>query len=407
MLREVEELGRGGRYSPSASAISGGSAAKPVIVANSLSWERTEWLKLGETWVEAKVPPMGYAVIDVASPPRPNRPHATPTTLENEVLRLTFDRSGAIVACHDKEHGREVLAPGAVGNVLAVYHDAGDAWDIPMDYRDRAPERFRLEDMTCHEDGPCAFQRMRYRYGQSTLEQEVALHAGSRRIDFVTTVDWRESGRMLRTSIPVSVTDRDATCGIQFGSIRRPTHGDRPADAAKFEVCAHKWVDLSDGAYGVAILDDCKYGHRVRDCILDLNLLRSTHTPDPRGRPRPPRIHLCALSARAATMSPGALCGQPMRSTSRCGRSAAARNALLPPLASWFAIERARHRDRDREAGRRTGTASIVRTVRVRAGVATEADAHVRGFSDIAAAATLTNLMEEGGIPLALADGAA
>jgi alpha-mannosidase len=395
LLREVEELTKAADTAI-ASAIEAGKAVKPVVIANSLSWQRTEWLKLEATWIEAKVPPMGYAVIDAASPTRPNRPRATQTTLENEVLRLAFDRSGAIVTCHDKEHARDVLAPGAVGNALAVYRDAGDAWDIPMDYRNRAPERFWLEDISSHEDGPRAYLRMRYRYGQSTLEQEVALHAGSRRINFVTAVDWRESGRMLRTSFPVSITDREATCGIQFGSIRRPTHADQPADAAKFEVCAHKWVDLSDGAYGVAILDDCKYGHHVRDCVLDLALLRSTHAPDPQAD-RAHHSFTYALYPHAGDHVAGGVVRAAYALNVPLRPLGPPRGALLPPIASWFAMDAP---DIVIETVKQAedGNGIIVRMYES-AGIATQATLSC-GLA--VAAASMTNLMEEGGTPLQL-----
>ena len=259
-----------------------GDAAGPVTVRNSLSWERSEWLKLGGKWLKPNVPPTGYAVIDPnAAAPRFAPPTASPSILENDKLRLVYDKQGAILSCFDKEHGREALAPGTLGNVFAVYRDTGDAWDIPMDYRDQPPQRFRLHSVEAAVDGPRALLRHRYRFGKSRLDQEVVLLADSRRVDFVTTVDWRESGSMLRTSFTPAVTAREASCDIQFGSIRRPTHTDTPGDFAKFEICAHKWVDISDGSYGVALLNDCKYGHRVHGNVLDLNLLRSPHYPDP------------------------------------------------------------------------------------------------------------------------------
>ncbi|HEX6442919.1 MAG TPA: glycoside hydrolase family 38 C-terminal domain-containing protein [Stellaceae bacterium] len=261
-----------------------GDTAGRVAVRNSLSWERSEWLKLGGKWLKPNVPPMGYAVIEAAAAAAPTPfegPTASPSVLENGKLRLVFDKQGAILSCFDKEHGREALASGNPGNVLAVYRDTGDAWDIPMDYRDRPPRRFRLQSVEAVVDGPRALLRHRYRFGKSRLDQEVVLLAGSRRVDFVTTVDWRESGSMLRTSFIPAVTAREASCDIQFGSIRRPTHTDTPRDFAKFEICAHKWVDISDGSYGLALLNDCKYGHRVHGNVLDLNLLRSPHYPDP------------------------------------------------------------------------------------------------------------------------------
>jgi alpha-mannosidase len=256
-------------------------ATRPVVVVNSLSWERTEWLRLEGAWVEARVPALGYAVIDAAAPASFTPPRAEASRLENDRLRILFNADGSIRSCLDKEHGREAIAPGAAGNLLSIYRDAGDAWDIPMDYRERAPERFALAAVEAVEDGPRAALCHLYRFGDSVLRQEVVLFAGSRRVDFVTTVDWHESARMLRTSFAVDVRASEATCDIQFGSIRRPTHSNSLADHAKFEVCAHKWVDLSDRGHGVALLNDCKYGHHLRGNLLDLNLLRSPGYPDP------------------------------------------------------------------------------------------------------------------------------
>jgi alpha-mannosidase len=298
LLKETEALTASGDAAL-ASRIDGSRAGRPVVVVNSLSWERSEWLRLAGSWVKAAVPPLGYAVVDAAAragfdaptvlAPADSMPAGDGARLENDKLRLLFNGDGSIRSCFDKEHGREVLAAGAAGNVLAIYRDVGDAWDIPMDYRDRAPQHLALEAAEPILDGPRAALSQTYRFGASVLRQEVVLFAGSRRVDFVTSVDWHETERMLRTSFPVDVKASEAICDIQFGSIRRPTHCNTPADLAKFEVCAHKWVDLSDRGYGVALLNDCKYGHHLRGNILDLNLLRSPGYPDPtadRGRHR-------------------------------------------------------------------------------------------------------------------------
>ncbi|HEX3954732.1 MAG TPA: glycoside hydrolase family 38 C-terminal domain-containing protein [Stellaceae bacterium] len=269
------------------SRIAAAPATHPTVVLNSLSWERAEWLRLAARWVKVHVPALGYAVIDAADREDFPPPIAERRRLENERLRLLFNTDGALRSCFDKENEREVLAPNAAGNILAVYRDAGDAWDFPMNYRDRAAKRFKLKAAEAFVDGPRAALRQHYRFGKSVLQQEIVLFAGSRRVDFITTVDWRESGQMLRTSFPVDIRASEATCDIQFGTIRRPTHCNTPADFAKFEVCAHKWVDLSDRGYGVALLNDCKYGHQLRGNVLDLNLLRSPSYPDPtadRGR---------------------------------------------------------------------------------------------------------------------------
>jgi alpha-mannosidase len=250
---------------------------------NPLSWERTEWIKARSGWALAKVPALGFAPL--GSQVRPAKSSALaygPDSLENDKLCVRFDApSGAIVSVFDKEAGCEVLAPGAPANELSVYEDVGDAWEIDIGYRQRPAERFRLSSVSACVDGPRALRECEYSYGSSKLIQRVILVEGSRRMDFETTVDWRERGRMLRTSFPVSVETDHAAFDIQFGSIERPAVRNTSWDMARYEVCAHKWVDLSQGDRGVALLNDCKYGHRVEENVLDLNLLRSPDYPDP------------------------------------------------------------------------------------------------------------------------------
>ncbi len=268
-----------------AGMIQTGTALRPVVVWNTTGWERAEWLKIDDRWYRVKVPAMGYAVIDLTFPTAlPVAPVAGEQWLENDQLRLNLSE-GVLVEIFDKEWQRQALS--GIGNRLVVYEDAGDAWDIPIGYADRPPEWMRLRQTVAMVDGPKASIKQTFTWGNSLLEQEVVLVQGSRRVDFHTTVDWQERQKMLRTSFPVAVVSPEATCEIQFGYIKRPTHPNTTWEMAKYEVCAHKWIDLSDTGYGVALLNDCKYGHRVFNDILDLNLLRSPNYPDPtadRGR---------------------------------------------------------------------------------------------------------------------------
>jgi alpha-mannosidase len=100
-------------------------------------------------------------------------------------------------------------------------------------------------------------------------------------VEFQTRVDWQESGTMLRAEFPVTVRANECTAEIQFGAIRRPTHRSTSWDAARYEIPAQQWVDLSAPDYGVALLKDAKYGHRITQDMLDINLLRSPAYPDP------------------------------------------------------------------------------------------------------------------------------
>ncbi|HCR40575.1 MAG TPA: alpha-mannosidase, partial [Lachnospiraceae bacterium] len=173
-----------------------------------------------------------------------------------------------------------ILDPEQPGNKLAVYYDNGDAWDFSIQYRQRPPMACELISSEASVDGPKGQIVQVYQFHDSRIEQKIVLTEGSRRLDFVTKVDWHESRKMLRTSFPLQVKAQEATCDIQFGSVKRPTHSNTGFDMAKYEICAHKWVDLSEPEYGVALLNDCKYGYSVKDSILDLNLLRSPQYPD-------------------------------------------------------------------------------------------------------------------------------
>lgn len=257
-------------------------------IFNTLPWTRSAWLSIENQWRYVTAPAMGYAKIDVhetsgdgENTPVSSRLAASTTRLENDLLSLTFAADGPLQSVFDKEHEREVLEPGTYANRLALYHDDGDAWDFPIGYAERAPNYFQLKEVTAYLDGPQAVAEQSYHYGQSTLKQRIVLTAGSRRIDFVTEVDWHENNTMLRTSFPVAISATEATCDIQFGSLKRAVHRNTRWDMAKYEICAHKWVDLSQWDYGVALLNDCKYGYNVLANVLDLNLLRSPAYPDP------------------------------------------------------------------------------------------------------------------------------
>ena len=91
---------------------------------------------------------------------------------------------------------------------------------------------------------------------------------------------------MLKVAFPVDVLSPQATYEIQWGNVTRPTHRNTSWDWARFETCAQKWVDLSEGDYGVSLLNDCKYGHDIRDHspkggVMRISLLRSPTMPDP------------------------------------------------------------------------------------------------------------------------------
>src|SRR5581483_305491 len=111
-------------------------------------------------------------------------------------------------------------------------------------------------------------------FSASVIEQTLTLCSGGRRIEFATDIDWHESHRLLKVAFPVTVRSARATYEIQYGHVERPTHANTSWDVARFEVCAHRWVDLSEPGYGVALLNDGKYGHDIFENVMRLTLLR-------------------------------------------------------------------------------------------------------------------------------------
>lgn len=204
--------------------------------------------------------------------------------LENELIRYELAENGEIVRAFDKEAGREVLAEGSHGNVLTLYEDRPhnwDAWDIDITYENQVIDTARGVASEWISNGPvrkgiC----FKLAIGQSEITQKVFLAANSKRLDFVTQVDWQECHRMLRTAFSTSIRADQASFDIQYGYTQRNTHRNVSWDMARFEVAAHKYVDLSEKLYGVALLNDCKYGHKVLDNVIDLNLLRAPTYPD-------------------------------------------------------------------------------------------------------------------------------
>ncbi len=250
------------------------------LVSNSLSWDRHEWVKSGDIWYDIEIPGLACQPINGWGS-KPTSPYASLTKLENEYLRLSLTESGDIISVFDKEMGREVLRSGEIANQLCLFEDQGDAWDFAVDYNEVPPIYPELVASEVLFDGPKAILRQTRKTQESTIIQEISLTSNRRIIEFSTKVNWRDRGKMLRTQFPVNVLLDTARCEIQFGNIERPTHSNTSWDLAKGEICAQRWIDISEETYGVALLNDCKYGHRVKDGTIDLNLLRSPSYPDP------------------------------------------------------------------------------------------------------------------------------
>ncbi len=241
--------------------------------------------------VQVEVPPRSFATLlkfdggpERAAPARARR--SGRIVLENDRVKYELDPATLqVVRALDKEAGREFIAPAKPGNVISLYDDhpsCFDAWDIEEYAKDMpvaAPEVLSAEPFA----GPVrSGLRATFRIGSSVFRQEIRLDAGSKRLDFATeTDDWQESHKLLRASFPLDVAADDARFEIQYGTVARPTHDNTKWEYSQFESCAHRYADLSEPDFGVALLNDSKYGYRAKGSELSISLLRASTEPDP------------------------------------------------------------------------------------------------------------------------------
>jgi alpha-mannosidase len=286
---------------------------KPYLLRNSLSWDRDELVLIPEksrsttnkgswitpagdaalsqpvqsgTLVQIKAPALGHSVISKGKSQEQASTglRIAKRILQNKLLKVEFAANGCIKRIFDRTVGREVLLPGAMANQFCLFEDqplAFHAWDIDAFYMEMAPTHPKLTNTEIIEQGPLrASLRQTWQAQHYDIIQTISLTHDSMLISFDTHVDWRESNHMLRVQFPVDIQAATANYEIQFGHIARPTHMNTSWDMAKFEVVAHKWADISQPNYGVAIINDCKYGHQIQGNTISLNLLRSPKLPD-------------------------------------------------------------------------------------------------------------------------------
>ncbi|GIM32522.1 alpha-mannosidase [Paraclostridium bifermentans] len=198
---------------------------------------------------------------------------------------IEWNQYGQLTSIYDKENKREVLAKGERGNVLQMFEDkpmAHEAWDIDIFYQEKMREVKDLQSVELIEVGNLkAVIRFKYKYMNTTISQDMIVYANSSRIDFKTNVDWREKKQLLKVAFVVDIRSTMATYDVQFGNVKRPTHWNTSWDRARFESVAQQWVDLSERNYGVSLLNNCKYGHDIKDNVMRLTLLKSATHPDP------------------------------------------------------------------------------------------------------------------------------
>jgi len=290
-------------------SISGSAEEAVLIIENDLNWKRDDVFKtelkgdffdvtgntirtqLGTDGLTHlllnNIPSMGYKAISFFENPI-NTESTEPISysLENDYYLIEIDTDyGTIKRIYDKENNREVIANGQSGNQFKLYEDIPnlwDAWDIDAFYDEVEPTSPKFNGIISYEKGEVyTAVKLQFEDEHYAIEQCIRLFNHSRRIDFETSVEWQEKNKMLRVEFPVNVRSSRASFEIQYGHVFRNTHENTNWDMAQFEVVAHKWADISQPNYGVGIINDCKYGHKIKGNVISLNLLRSPKTPDP------------------------------------------------------------------------------------------------------------------------------
>ncbi|MGI6228019.1 MAG: alpha-mannosidase [Christensenellales bacterium] len=249
---------------------------------NATSFTQNGYIKSENGWKAYQLPPYSALPLKDAAPA--NELKCGEDFIENEYLRVTFDAAGDIQNILDKKENR-LVAKKSLGG-LRIYSDKKkrpyDAWDIRIEYADKTPKSLKLESVKSSVDGMSVKRVQKLAFNKSSAVQTIELMAGEPMLRVSCAVDWHENHKMLRADFYPAAYSSKALFDIQMGHFERSTKTDNRIEWAQFEVSAHKWADVycTKQGYGLALLNDCKYGYRAKNGLISLNLLRSPTYPD-------------------------------------------------------------------------------------------------------------------------------
>ncbi|NQY58130.1 MAG: alpha-mannosidase [Ilumatobacteraceae bacterium] len=250
----------------------------------------------GDVAVAISVPPM--AVGPRVAQPVDDQVALSDTSMSNHHLAVRWGEAGTITSVISIDHAREILPAGrAIELELAVDQPvAYDAWDLESWTRRHSVALDGPAEVVVVDHGPLVGRVVaRHTVGPSTFEITTELRAGDPALYMHVDIDWHHDEHLLSFAVPLDVRADTASCDVQFGVVSRPTHPSSPWDAAKFEVCAHRFVDVSEPSFGVAVLNDGRYGHSVFDGAIRVSLARAAKYPDPGADQGRHRVTLAVL----------------------------------------------------------------------------------------------------------------
>ncbi len=306
LIQSVMELSKEAREGLAKSGEDGFS------VFNSLGWEREELVafpfikgktyksngkrlaaqRLGnEVLVPVKVPSFGSVGVEVIGDQKEEflpdaictiRTESKSYILENQFVTVIVDSQGEVVSFVEKETDIEYVK--GTCNKLHMYQDINidyDAWEMSSFYKEQSIDLTGPVTIQVTENGPLMVSlEVKRMLHNSPMIQRIELTYNSRRLDFVTEIDWMETHKLLKVDFPVNIRTSEAIEEIQFGYVKRPTHQNRRHDADRFEVCNHRYTALWEPGRTAAVLNDCKYGISTSGNSMELTLLKSPVWPD-------------------------------------------------------------------------------------------------------------------------------
>jgi alpha-mannosidase len=272
-----------------------GGTGKDLIGFNSLPWDRTAYVVAPEPrqgsqrvtggyLVRVNLPSVGVAEIKHQAPSaRVNvTDKDTCYEIENEFLKINLRKDGTLDSVFDKETGREIIRSRS--NLLIVYENIpgpSDAWDIEKNYEMASFEVNNVLDSKLTENGVLRVGvSVSKKFRNSVVVQEILVYADSRSIEFKTTMDLHDRELLFKSYFDLDLNTETATFEIPFGSVERATTVNTAFEQARFEVPMLRWVDMSEHGYGVALLNDGKYGVSARHSKMGLTLARTPIYPD-------------------------------------------------------------------------------------------------------------------------------
>ncbi len=235
----------------------------------------------GVTYLVSNVPSKGYKLTNKFV--KTNNVRIDGRRVETNRFIVLFDEFMQITSIYDKLERREIIRNGETGNEIRIYADHPDvyeAWEWQEYSLDKYMTLTTLDSVEIINDGARRGIKIVRPYKQSTITQTVWFWDDIAKIDFDTVADWHQHHLMVKAVFPTNINSDKATYEIQFGTVERPTHKNTSWDKAKFEVCAQKFADLSEGGYGVSIINDCKYGHDIHDGNISLSLIKCATYPN-------------------------------------------------------------------------------------------------------------------------------